>query len=183
MKGENYLRTDALTESISSLRVVENEMKEILNDMFFWKPVIIMLHNSLQGFMVCTLRGTNNYNILKKDTFNNEEKLLNFMRLYSRIKSPKYNHAAFNSSNEIDTSVYELNKWRNDFIHFIPKGLSLEVTNMPLIISDIIKIINFIVFKSNTLYQLTEENLKEIQILINSITIINNEISLKYNSR
>jgi hypothetical protein len=193
MEGNNFLRTDELIESLSSLRVVELNLRAVIDDDFYWKPVLIMLHNSLQGFMICSLRGSNNYNILEKKSLAQmllydsgkldvypKEKLLDFMRLYNRIKSPKYSNIIFKSSKDIDLSINALNKWRNEFIHFKPKGLSLEVTSMPLIVKDSINLIGFIVFKSNTLYRLTQDQLNEIKKMISIIRDINDGIHRKY---
>jgi hypothetical protein len=165
----------------------------ITKNNYFWKPVIIFIHNSLQGFMVSALRGTNNHNILSEKYFKELEKvstdtskdkpkeeLLNFLSLYSRVKSPKYSECYFKATNEVDFSVKELNKWRNDFIHFMPKGLSLEVSGFTLIVRDVIGIIEFLVYESNRLYQLDEKQKQEIRSLIDMIIEKNGEIARKY---
>jgi hypothetical protein len=40
---------------------------------------------------------------------------------------------AFNASESHDKSVRKLNSFRNDFIHFVPKGWTLELTGLPRI--------------------------------------------------
>lgn len=193
MKGNNFLRTDELIESISSLRIVELNLRAVIDDALYWKPVLIMLHNSLQGFMVCSLRGSNNYNVLTKKSLKQmilydsgkldvypEEKLLDFMSLYHRTKNSKYSNIIFESSKDIDINIKALNKWRNEFIHFKPKGLSLEVTGMPLMVKDSINLIEFIVFKSSVSYRLTQDQLNEIENMISIIKDINNGIYRKY---
>lgn len=64
---EKWLRTDETLEAVSSLEMVANTLKNVENDWYQWKWAILALHNSLQGFMVLALRGSNGLNCLRDD--------------------------------------------------------------------------------------------------------------------
>ncbi len=45
-------------------------------------------------------------------------------------------------------SVKMLNTLRNKFIHFLPMGLLLDVSGLPQVVNDCLKIIDFLAFES-----------------------------------
>lgn len=47
----------------------------------------------------------------------------------------------FNPNRQQDASVKKLNYFRNEFIHFMPKGWSIEVSGMPRLCSDCLGVI------------------------------------------
>jgi len=57
-------RTNEKIESIISLEFVSEQSDMVSEDVFKWKWILIGLHNALQNFMVCALRGTENTNVL-----------------------------------------------------------------------------------------------------------------------
>lgn len=64
MKDNYYLRTDELVEAVKGLEMFLSNIRKVKKDLYFWKWAIIALHNSVQGFMVCALRGTNGLSVL-----------------------------------------------------------------------------------------------------------------------
>ena len=80
------------------------------------------------------------------------EKLDNFLDLYKKIKKPSkmefYIHSKpFKPSGAQGSSIKKLNSLRNDFVHFVPKSWSLEVTGLPQIFLDCLNIIDFLGWK------------------------------------
>lgn len=56
-----------------------------------------------------------------------------------------YGHSkAFKPSGSQGESVKRLNRLRNEFIHFVPKGWSLEISGLPQIFFDCLNIIEFL---------------------------------------
>jgi hypothetical protein len=193
IKNRNWLRTNEFTESISSLDIANHNFTNVESDLIYWKAIIIMLHNSLQGFMVCSLRGTTNCDILmdkQKEQLMNylnglsdnypKEKLLIFTDLYSRIKSPIFLKNYYKPDKDCDKAIHDLNKFRNDFIHFVPKGLSIEVSVFPIIVKYVLETINFLVYDSKSIIHLTDEERDQIKYLINEISIINKKCYKDY---
>lgn len=157
---EIWLRTDETEQAFNSLKMVAEQLSNILGDSHRWIWAIISLHLSLQGFMVLALRGTDDLNVLKdadaikwmkayKDHAPTPTAKLDFfLNLYKKIKSEKmkiYSYSqVFLPGNSHDFSVARLNEFRNEFIHFVPAQLSLEITGLPKIVSDCLDIIRFL---------------------------------------
>lgn len=156
-----YLVTDEFEEAISSLEMAFEAVSAVLEDIYRWKWAILGFHNALQGFMVLSLRGTDGLNVLKdrdkekwlrahynKTTYPNG-KLDSFLNLYKKIKSDKmflYDNRSqiFVPKDTQEYSIRRLNSLRNEFIHFVPKGWSLETSGLPDICLNCIDVIKFL---------------------------------------
>lgn len=166
---EKWLRTDENEEAVTALEMVAESVRSVLGDLYRWKWVILTLHNAIQGFMVLALRGGNGLLALKDDvaaawleayrqgTSYPQEKLDNFLNLYNKIKNDRMlfyvNSQKFVPTGSQGRSVKKLNELRNNFIHFVPKGWSLEVSGLPDICLDCLDIIEFLGWKcGNTLW-------------------------------
>lgn len=55
MSEQKFLRTSEQEEAVRSLEFAAHQAKEIVNDPYSWKWVLISLHNAAQGFMVLAL--------------------------------------------------------------------------------------------------------------------------------
>jgi hypothetical protein len=168
MRKNIYLRTDELLESIKALEMFCNAIKWVKKDPYYWKWAIMALHNSIQGFMVCALRSSNGLAVLttkcakawmeayENETTYPEEKLDDFVNLYKKIKSnlmiQNIDSKKYIPKGKEGWSIRKLNELRNDFIHFTPKSLSLEVSGLPKISKDILSIIDFLVNTSGNIY-------------------------------
>jgi hypothetical protein len=158
---EEWLRTDETLEAVSALEMVATSLENVGNDWYQWKWAILALHNSLQGFMVLALRGGNGLNCLKDEIAEKwlrayktggkypKEKLDRFLNLYKKVKKPErmkfYGHSkAFKPLGSQGESVKRLNRLRNEFVHFVPKGWSLEISGLPQIFFDCLNIIEFL---------------------------------------
>ena len=165
---EIWFRTNEFEEAILSLEKVAESSELITNDLSNWRWLVISLHNALQGFMVLTLRGSNNLAILtpksaaewmeayeQRSPFPKEERLDSFLNLYKKIKSNRmlmYGHSKkFVPKGSQGRSIKRLNQFRNEFIHFIPKGWSIEVSGMPQICIDSLSIIEFLGWHSGNI--------------------------------
>lgn len=168
---EIWLKTDESQEAVLALQVVSEQLThlESTGNPHYWTWVIVGLHNALQGFMVLALRGSNNINVLtedcarewlaayeRKDGNYPEQKLDNFLNLYKKIKSDRMqmyvNSKAFKPKGTQDRSVKKLNSFRNDFIHFVPKGWAIEVSGFTQIVNDCLDIISFLAFDCGNIF-------------------------------
>jgi hypothetical protein len=154
-----YLRTNEHEEAVRSLEFAQTQARLILSDPYHWKWVLISLHNAVQGLMVLALwNGNGLLSLRDKDAekwleaYRNDapypsSKLDNFMNLYKKTKD-KSNFAtmgseAFRADSSHNTSMKRLNDFRNDFIHFTPKGWSLELAGLPRVCIDALDIVRF----------------------------------------
>jgi hypothetical protein len=158
---EIWFRTNEFEEAILSLEKVAESSKLILEDPSQWRWVVVALHNAVQGFMVLALRGSNNLAVLSpksasewmeayqnSTTYPKNEKLDTFLNLYKKIKGDRMIQFGYSKKfapqGSQGWSIKKLNQLRNEFIHFIPKGWSLELSGMPQICVDCLDIISFL---------------------------------------
>ena len=150
MSDQAWLQTDEIEEFIDALEHAAMFAGQLTDDVKAWKWLIITLHSALQGACVCALRGhdTTGVDVLTKnsrekmlhwlqvDSRNNpcapapEQKLAPLIELFDRVRRPRYLPTPYTLGASVDmvADVKELNRLRNTFIHFLPGGLSLEVS-------------------------------------------------------
>jgi len=162
---EIWFRTDEFEEATLSLEKVAETSAQIADDLSRWRWLVISLHNAVQGYMVLALRGTNNITVLSPKSaeewleayerggpYPKYEKLDSFSNLYKKIKSDRmlmYGHSQkFAPQGSQGRSIKKINQFRNEFIHFIPKGWSLEVSGLPQICIDCLNILEFLGWSS-----------------------------------
>ncbi len=134
-----------------------------------WRWVIIALHNATQGFMVLALQHGNGLLALSNrsykewfDAYENnkpcptKEELDKFLNLYKKVKSNEYGTVGGNTrfvpAGTQGRSIKKLNEFRNEFIHFTPKGWSLEVDGLPQICLDSLALIEFLGWKTENIF-------------------------------
>jgi hypothetical protein len=170
----NYIRTDEKQNAFDSLEKTTFFLERTKKDSSWWKWATIALHSALYGFMVCALRGSAGFStypdyieerLLRFYSLSPEEqkkqshpivKLDYFLSLYEKIQDPKHmatttQSRTFAPQGNLAWSVNRLHELRNEFMHFTPKGLSLEISGMPQIVEDVKGIIWFLIFDSNNI--------------------------------
>jgi hypothetical protein len=150
----NWLRTNEVQEFIGALEFAAEILPSVSRRPIRWKWAIIALHNALQGACVCAIRGADTSGIcvldrtgaaamwqwLNVDSRKSprppppEEKLATTLELYKRVKKNGYLQNPLVADAHRDYDIRKLNALRNDFIHFVPKGLSIELSGMPSIV-------------------------------------------------
>jgi len=187
-----WMRTDERKEGIESLHKTYQFILEIHEDNYSWKWAIISLHNSAQAFMVLSLKGTANFNIIKEpekffDAIQNGKKcprqyLLNFCKLYKNVKSQKKMGKNYPGSKESDCAMEILNEIRNNFIHFIPCNWSIELLMLPGIFKQVLSVIEFLILESGNVrfYDNDEDEKKCLSELIEKIRAELNQLESEY---
>ncbi len=186
----NYLETDERLEAINSLQMVAEQVERVAEDFHSLKWVIIALHNAVQGFMVLALHKGNNFFVIKDHTTKHYydyitgqrsdepiNPLDNFLNLYSKIKNPDLmqrwvNGQPFSPGNSHDYSMEMLNDERNDFIHFLPKSRSIEISGLPQMVQDCMDIIKFLSFDSQNMIWHDEKQEIVVRELIDHIETV-----------
>ena len=119
-----------------------------------------------------------------------ERKLDNFLNLYKKIKSGRKTYEEHMSTGgllhrkptdrmlmytvskpfmphgTLGQSVKMLHELRNEFIHFLPKGWSLEVSGLPQVVKDCVTIIDFLAFECGNVIWHDEEREAETKELV-----------------
>ena len=146
----------------------------VLQDPYEWKWVIIGLDNALQNWMVEALRGSAAYHVihprirdrwwaaLQTEARPPDERLDEFFGLYESIQSDAMDK--FVQSKRLEPTpmqedaVGRLHQLRNEFVHFVPKLWSLEVSGLPAIIYECTCVIRFLAFQSGNIWWHKEDH-------------------------
>ncbi len=189
-KDEKYLRVNEMTEPLNALEMLKEFLTQSKNNDYYLKWAIIAAHNALQGFMVLALKGTSSLPVYKpvykwKKEYNGRSaadllldkdivwQLDGFGDLFKKIKSTEcmQNKEFTDHSGEITNSVKDLNLYRNRFIHFNPGSWSIPIPNFYLILSDVIKVIEFLTqecteVRRHYMYSATEHDISYIKATV-----------------
>jgi hypothetical protein len=161
---EHWLRTDEMEEAVSGLEAASEWSAHIAERADYWKWVILALHNATQGFMVLALRGSDGLRPLKNHIAAEwraayreggkypVEELDSFLNLYKKVKSDDmlfFAHSKkFVPVRSQGRSIKRLNLLRNNFVHFLPRSWSLEVSGLPQVAEDCLALVEFLGFES-----------------------------------
>ncbi len=167
MPSRNHLRTDEREEAVRSLEWAEAQARLLNHDPYHWKWVLISLHNAVQGFLVLALWNGNGLLTLSSKgaakwlaAYNNGgpypiDRLDRFLNLYEKAKDGENFHSVgagpFRPGQTHDLSLKRLNDFRNEFIHFTPKGWSLELQGLPGVGLDALDLIQFFGWESTAI--------------------------------
>jgi hypothetical protein len=194
-----WLRTNEKQEFISSIRMIVGSLVSVSNGLEHWKWVVIALHNSMQGAMVMALRGGNNLRIMPQKLAMRclaandaghpwpDERLDTFSKLYEKVKDQEtmnmfITSRALPEEEELKTSIKVLLKLRNQFIHFVPQGLSIELSGMPKICVTVLRAIQFLCWDSgNVIWHIPEEERTARQEIENALAL-SIELDREYSS-
>ena len=159
-KSKAWLRTNEYEEAVSAAEAAADFSESALKDPYRWKWVLIAVHNAVQGFMVLALRRGNGLLALRDDIAAEwikayradkklpKEKLDSFLNLYAKVKTDAaagwVHSKPFVSGSNHDQSMKRLNEFRNEFIHFVPKGWSLELAGLPAICLNCLSVARFL---------------------------------------
>ncbi len=164
----NVAVTDTFVETVSALEASSDELARVLKDSYRWKWVILALHSALQGMMALALRGGNNLRMLKPkdarrwlDAYESgaplpaDLKMDSFLNLYEKIKSETVlfyvTSKKFTPEGTQGKSIKDLNRLRNQFVHFTPCTLSLILNGLPEMTIDCLKIAVFLAYDSGNI--------------------------------
>jgi len=151
--SENWMRTDEREDILSSLKLFIDSQRTARDDDSYWKWSIISLHSAAQSTMAFHLSFGNDLLVMTQqdaeawltahynETTYPETQMDGFLNLYKKIKSNPILGHRFEPKGQQGKSIKTLNRLRNEFIHFIPKGWSIELSGMLGIFLDCLDII------------------------------------------
>lgn len=179
---ERWLRTNEHEEATSALEAVAEWAARVETDIGYWRWVVVALHNTVQGFMVLALRGSDGLRPLKDDIAAKwlaayrdggeypVEKLDSFLNLYKKVQSDKMlffvNSKQVIPSRTLGRSMKKLNSLRNDFVHFLPRCWSLEVSGLPEICLDCLALVEFLSWECGNIIWHEEERRERVNAAI-----------------
>jgi hypothetical protein len=152
---DNWLHTDEKADLIASLAMLDVALGQIANDLATWKWVVIATHSALQSAIACHLGAIGNSLLVAKQedaeawlkahedgTPYPEMMMDSFPNLYDKLKHQEIFGYKFVPRGTQGRSIKKINEYRNEFIHFMPKGWSLEVSGLPAMCKDCLDVIS-----------------------------------------
>jgi hypothetical protein len=150
--SEIWLRTDEREDAIASLKLFIDAVYKVNSDVFYWKWAIVSLHSAIQSVMAFHLGFGNDLLVMSQEDAEAwleahesgaaypETKMDGFLNLYKKTKKHEILGFKFVPTGQQGSSIKRLNWFRNEFVHFMPKGWSIEMSGMPGICIDCLKI-------------------------------------------
>jgi hypothetical protein len=151
--SEIWVHTDEKEDAIAAMAMFAESSVRLLDDDKYWKWAIISLHNVFQSVMVIFLSVGDDFLVMRQEDAEAwlaahengapypETKMDSFMNLYGKLKKTARDSYKFKPRGQQGASIKKLNKFRNQFIHFMPMGWSIEMSGMPSICKDCLDII------------------------------------------
>ena len=171
---EHSLRTNEHEEAASALEALAEWAERVEKDIGYWRWVVLALHNTVQGSMVLALRGSDGLRPLRDDIAAKwltayrdggqypVEKLDSFLNLYKKVQSDTMLFFVHSKkvipSRTLGRSMKKLNSLRNDFVHFLPRSWSLEVSGLPEICLDCLALVEFLAWECGNIIWHEEEH-------------------------
>ncbi len=191
---EHYLRIDEKENAIDSLQKATNFLKNTESDLLYWKWFIVAIHHSIYHFMLLALQNTDlsgiwkepeklvDYGLSRKvvDIKDSKNKLVGFVEAFKRIQETARMNGYVNAKPFVANIGHEeaavcLNKiLRNNFVHFSPKGWSIEISFIIEAVSPMLEVVKFLVLNSGRLF-LDEQQRNGVQSDIAQIQLFFND--------
>ncbi len=166
MVREIWFGTNERTEVAKALEMLERTLDLAISDLYYWKWVIIALHNAVQGAIVCTISGSAGFGALKPQIAAEwlrvyraetgdypEERLDWFPNLYCRMKA----QLGYAPPRCVDKSIKRLNSFRNEFIHFTPKTWDIMANGLPRMAADCLGVLGYLAWDTRRFFWYEEE--------------------------
>ncbi|MBE0658275.1 MAG: hypothetical protein IH602_11335 [Bryobacteraceae bacterium] len=159
-----YLQTDEELEVAHAMAMAANFARGVESDPHLWRWIILALHSAAQGAMVLSIRHGNGLLALSRTSYaewmaayeKNEppprERLDNSLDLYEKVKHRTTGtiggNTRFVPRGFEGADIKRLNSLRNEFIHFTPRGWSLEIDGLPRICLSAGRLVSFLAIET-----------------------------------
>lgn len=153
---EVWLYTDEREDILASLHMVAASCAAVNEDVGAWKWIVVGTHSALQSAIAFHLGFGNDLLVARQedaaawlaaheDGSPYPEMMMDtFPSLYKKLKKHEVLGYRFAPTGTQGGSINRLNRFRNEFVHFMPKGWSIELSGMPGICSDCLDVIELI---------------------------------------
>jgi hypothetical protein len=149
---------------LESLKFAHKLIGEVDADPYYWKWVILAIHNALQATMVVALTGSTQMGALseksKMEVAEREDgvrQLADFMDLYRMVKRERNMKFFIHSrplqpSGQMNEDVAYIHRLRNNFNHFLPSGWSIRIDELPGVLASCLSATSFLALESNNVF-------------------------------
>jgi len=169
---EIYLTITGESNALDCLEQAHHYIGQVERNPLAWKWVILTLHGALYGFAISVCRGTSPDHV----TYQTKKgrRLISFDQALSRCQDPHHKGMLLYGqplklTKQQRQSISDLkNLFRNQFEHFIPTFLGIEVHGFPQMALDVLDVIRFLALESGTYIDLSlsQSQKKKIKSLV-----------------
>jgi hypothetical protein len=191
-----YLHTNEESEVVNAMEMAVRFAENAFEELHLWRWIIIALHNAAQGVMVLSLRHQNGFAFLNSKSHDARleaqekgcvplfEKLDTYLNLYEKVKRTQIGQVKHNMRfipfGTEGNDIKRLNSLRNDFIHFTPKGWSLEVDGLPKICLSAVRMISFLALNNLNFIWYSEKSRASLIVSLSTFSKSMNDLHTKY---
>jgi hypothetical protein len=137
-----------------------------------WKWVMLALHGTLYGLMICALKGTDPDRVTIKARRGGDKRLISFVTALEWCQNVdrmmmNTNSKVLRLSDDQKRSLDLIQEHlRNAFVHYQPGLWSIELHGMPTAVIDGLEIVRFLTLESGNIIHLTVEDCEHIRTLV-----------------
>ena len=159
-----WFRSDEESNALDYLRKAGFYVERVDRDRWCWKWIAILLHGALYGFAICAIRGSDDESVLDANG-----RLFSFGKALRLAQSEEQSRLAFGSqplvlSDSQQRSIDLLSETlRDEFMHFNPKGWSIEMHGLPGMVIDVLAVIRFLAVESGGYMHLLGRQQREVR--------------------
>jgi hypothetical protein len=177
---DNYVRYDEIEDVLASTHLLAIVIPRLNQEPSLWKWAVIAAHNALQGAIVCALHDSIGVSVLTDKSARSvlklhdqsnplqgslkdypREHLEQFWPLAWRLcrQNPRIREQITRAQIR---DIRKLQRRRNEFEHFTPKGWSIEKADLSKIIGTAIEVIEVAMQHDKVTYRLTEDQVRRL---------------------
>jgi hypothetical protein len=165
-----WLRIEEHTNAFNYLEMVKYFFSVTESNVYYWKWVMISLHGAIYGFAVSSIRGTNSESVVLKTR--KGERLISFNQALKRCQNKLWmQYALLNkvlvlNSSQNDSIRKMKDIFRNEFMHFKPKGWSIEIHDFPIIALDCLEVLRFLGIQAYSGYRHNQNKQRKVKSIV-----------------
>ena len=165
-----WLRIEEHSNAFNYLEMVKYFISMTESNINYWKWVMISLHGAMYGFAVSAIRGTNSESVVLKTR--KGQRLIGFDEALKRCKNKDWTRYALLDEvlilNVSQKQSIRLMKeiFRNEFVHFKPKGWSIEIHGFPFITLDCLSVIRFLGVQTYSGYGYSQYKQRKVKSIV-----------------
>ena len=165
-----WLRIEEHTNAFNYLEMVKYFLSFTESNVYYWKWVMISLHGAIYGFAVSSIRGTNSESVVLKTR--KGERLISFNEALKRCQNKSWmQYALLNkvlvlNSSQNDSIRRMKDIFRNEFMHFKPKGWSIEIHDFPIITLDCLEVLRFLGIQAYSGYRHNQNKQRKVKSIV-----------------
>jgi hypothetical protein len=183
MAANDEWRIDEEQEAVEGARFLKLMLRQARADPYFWKWVVVAMHNAVHACFVLALKGTWPVNLLpdeirKKvlreqhsrnfDARVYDAKIAPFLELYKRVQNDDFMllltiSKSLPGDTDRDESIEWLNRTRNEFIHTRSMTYIRDVSAYPRRLLHALSVMDFLVRQSGNVHFFKDQNAQDME--------------------